>query len=45
MIVCIYRKTLPRAGLTLLGDDIGHYPQWEAPSAVLQAYYRFLDNL
>jgi len=35
-----YRELLPRADITLL-DGIGHYPQIEAPEAVLAAYLEF----
>jgi pimeloyl-ACP methyl ester carboxylesterase len=36
-----YRELVPRPKVTLL-DNIGHYPQVEAPAAVLEAYYLFL---
>jgi pimeloyl-ACP methyl ester carboxylesterase len=35
-----YRELVPRAEVTLL-DGIGHYPQVEAPAAVLEAYAAF----
>jgi pimeloyl-ACP methyl ester carboxylesterase len=35
-----YRELVPRADVTLL-DGIGHYPQLEAPDAVLAAYSAF----
>ena len=35
-----YRQLVPRADVTLLAD-IGHYPQVEAPAAVLRAYLEF----
>ena len=41
----IARETLPLAGLSVLDAGIGHYPQWEAPSAVLNEYFKVLDKL
>lgn len=35
-----YQELVPEAGITLL-DGIGHYPQVEAPDAVLAAYMAF----
>lgn len=35
-----YRELVPSADVTLL-DGVGHYPQVEAPQAVLEAYLRF----
>ena len=35
-----YRELVPNPDVTLL-DDIGHYPQCEAPQAVLAAYLEF----
>ena len=35
-----WRELVPRADVTLL-DGIGHYPQIEAPAAVLEAYAAF----
>jgi pimeloyl-ACP methyl ester carboxylesterase len=37
-----YRELVPRADVTLL-EGIGHYPQVEAPAAVLAAYLAFRD--
>jgi hypothetical protein len=37
---CAHRELVPRADVTLL-DGIGHYPQIEAPAAVLEAYAAF----
>jgi pimeloyl-ACP methyl ester carboxylesterase len=35
-----YRELVPRADVTLL-EGIGHYPQVEAPGAVVEAYSAF----
>ena len=35
-------ELLPDADVTIL-EGVGHYPQDEAPEAVLKAYFRFLD--
>ena len=39
-----YRELVPEPDVTLL-DDVGHYPQLEAPQAVLDAYFRFRASL
>ena len=39
-----YRQLIPRADTVLL-PSIGHYPQIEAPLAVLKHYLEFRDNL
>jgi len=39
-----YRELVPRADITLL-EDIGHYPQIEAPEAVLAAYFEFRERI
>ncbi|MFP3538336.1 alpha/beta fold hydrolase [Pseudomonas sp. SIMBA_021] len=39
-----YRQLIPRADTVLL-PNIGHYPQIEAPLAVLKHYLEFRDNL
>jgi pimeloyl-ACP methyl ester carboxylesterase len=39
-----YRECVPRADVTLL-DGIGHYPQIEAPDAVLAAYLAFREKV
>jgi pimeloyl-ACP methyl ester carboxylesterase len=39
-----YRELVPHADVTLLAG-IGHYPQCEAPAAVLDAYLEFRDLL
>lgn len=41
-MVARYRELVPRADVTEL-DRIGHYPQIEAPSAVLAAYLAFRE--
>ncbi len=40
-----YREVVPRPDVVLLADDIGHYPQVEAPQAVLEAYFAFVERL
>ena len=39
-----YQELVPEADVTLL-DGIGHYPQVEAPAAVLTAYEAFRDRI
>lgn len=39
-----YRAQVPRADVVLL-DGVGHYPQVEAPDAVLRAFFAFVDPL
>ena len=39
-----YRELVPNANVTLL-EGIGHYPQVEAPQAVLESYLQFRDDL
>lgn len=39
-----YRQLIPKPDVTLL-PDVGHYPQTEAPDAVLDAVLRFHDRL
>lgn len=39
-----YRELVPRADVTLL-DGIGHYPQVEAPAAVVEAYSAFRGRM
>jgi pimeloyl-ACP methyl ester carboxylesterase len=39
-----YRELVPEPDVTLL-DDVGHYPQVEAPERVLEAYRRFRERL
>ena len=38
-----YRELVPNPDVTYL-DDVGHYPQLEAPISVLEAYFRFRDS-
>jgi pimeloyl-ACP methyl ester carboxylesterase len=37
-----YRELVPRPDVVILDDAIGHYPQVEAPQAVLEYYLAFL---
>jgi pimeloyl-ACP methyl ester carboxylesterase len=39
-----YRELVPEPNVTLL-PDVGHYPQLEAPQAVLEAYFQFRTSL
>lgn len=39
-----YKKIVPKADVTVL-EEIGHYPQVEAPKKVLSHYYQFRDKL
>ncbi|MBZ0253065.1 MAG: alpha/beta hydrolase, partial [Candidatus Methylomirabilis sp.] len=39
-----YRRLVANPNVTLLAE-IGHYPQVEAPEAVLEAYLAFADSL
>ena len=39
-----YRELVPHADVTML-EQIGHYPQVEAPAAVLAAYIEFRDRV
>lgn len=36
-----YRELIPDANVVLLNDDIGHWPQIEAPNQVLEAFHFF----
>jgi len=38
-----YRELVPNPDVTYL-DNVGHYPQLEAPDLVLEAYFRFRDS-
>ncbi len=40
-----YRELIPHSSVKLFGDNIGHWPQLEAPYEVLEAYKDFLQNL
>jgi len=37
-----YREVIPAADVVMLDDDIGHWPQIEAPDAVLE---HFLEHV
>ena len=39
---CHFRKIMPDPSVTVLEDNIGHYPQWEVPKEVVKDYNRFL---
>ena len=39
-----YRELVPNPDVTYL-DDVGHYPQLEAPISVLEIYFRFRESL
>ncbi len=39
-----YSELVPNPDVTYL-DDVGHYPQLEAPVSVLEAYFRFRDSI
>ena len=39
-----YRELVPDPDVVLL-DDVGHYPQLEAPGRVVEAYFAFRDRL
>lgn len=39
-----YREVVPDADVVLLGPQIGHRPQLEDPSAVLEHFRTFLDS-
>ena len=40
-----YREVIPDADVVMLADDIGHWPQIEAPDAVLRHFLEFLEEL
>ncbi len=40
-----FREAVPRAEVVLLPDGVGHYPQVEAPTLVLEAYLKFFRSL
>lgn len=42
-MVARYRELVPEPDVVLL-PDVGHYPQWEAPEAVLAALLAFVDT-
>lgn len=39
-----YRQVIPNADVVLLDDDIGHWPQIEAPDAVLKHLFAHIDG-
>uniref|UniRef100_A0A8C9QAS9 AB hydrolase-1 domain-containing protein n=1 Tax=Spermophilus dauricus TaxID=99837 RepID=A0A8C9QAS9_SPEDA len=41
----LYRKTLPRSTVSILDDQISHYPQLEDPMSFLNAYMGFINSL
>jgi pimeloyl-ACP methyl ester carboxylesterase len=43
-MVARYKELVPKPNVTLL-NDVGHYPQVEAPQAVLEAYLQFRVDL
>lgn len=40
-----YMKLVPQHKISVLGENIGHYPQWEDPENVMQEYKKFLKNI
>ena len=40
-IACRFKELIPAPDVVLL-DDIGHYPQVEAPELVLKHYFQFV---
>ena len=38
-----YREVMPNPDVIMLADDIAHWPQIEAPDAVLAAFLEFVD--
>jgi pimeloyl-ACP methyl ester carboxylesterase len=39
-----YREVIPDPDVVMLGDAIGHWPQIEAPDAVLEAFLAHIDR-
>jgi pimeloyl-ACP methyl ester carboxylesterase len=39
-----YAEVIPDADVVLLADDIGHWPQLEAPDAVSEHFLAFVDR-
>ncbi|KAK3793995.1 hypothetical protein RRG08_028429 [Elysia crispata] len=39
-----FREIVPRQHLVTLEDDVGHYPQWEDPGAVVERITLFMDK-
>jgi pimeloyl-ACP methyl ester carboxylesterase len=40
-----YAELIPEPDVVLLGDEIGHWPQIEAPQAVLTHFLEFIEAL
>jgi pimeloyl-ACP methyl ester carboxylesterase len=40
-----YREVIPAADIVMLADDIGHWPQIEAPEAVLTHFLAHVDRV
>jgi pimeloyl-ACP methyl ester carboxylesterase len=40
-----YREVIPNADVVMLDDDIGHWPQIEAPDAVLTHFLAHVDRV
>lgn len=40
-----YREVILNPDVVMLGDDIGHWPQIEAPAAVLEAFLAHVDRV
>ncbi|MFK7980247.1 MAG: alpha/beta fold hydrolase [Saprospiraceae bacterium] len=39
-----YKELIPNPIVKLLGAQIGHWPQLEAPEGVLKAYFEFINS-
>jgi pimeloyl-ACP methyl ester carboxylesterase len=39
-----YAEAIPNADVVMLADDIGHWPQLEAPEAVLEHFLEFVPR-
>ena len=40
-----YAEAIPRTDVVMLADDIGHWPQLEAPDAVLTHFLAHIDRI
>ena len=40
-----YAEVIPNADVVLLGDNIGHWPQIEAPDAVLEHFLAHVESV
>ena len=40
-----YAEVIPNADVIVLADDIGHWPQLEAPDAVLTHFLAHIDRV